>query len=300
MRKELSLSQQFAITGLDGLDSRHMTMAKSAVLRGIQAAKVMEELVLAKEHPDLEALEGELILQMDICKKMKKKEMAQLEQEMVLSLKEEDLLEEIPDILGCDMDYQTAGVSMWAYRSDEQEYNRVIEWVRAEVLEEGPLTLEALCVLWLLRECGVIHDVFSVREQEEIQRKLSMLSSQDDLARILLDNSFKNVLENVCLKYLKGKSNLFKNPFLEGVNIVYPFLDRRKAIFIDYVILGTTVENRRLAALSYLCEHGHYVQEIKRGEETLLKVDNTYYRIFPYTKMCKFPIQGLTLVPVYQ
>lgn len=46
---------------------------------------------------------------------------------------------------------------------------------------------------------------------------------------------------------------------------------------------------------------GHYVEEVKSGSETLLKIDNAYYRIFPTVKRAyKVPIQGANLVPVYQ
>lgn len=101
--------------------------------------------------------------------------------------------------------------------------------------------------------------------------------------------------------FLRGKTDLFKNPYLEGVNLLYPFLDRRQAIFIDFVILGTNVEQRRLAVESFLTEKGHYVEEVKIGTETLLKIDNMYYRIWPKTIRCsRVPIQGANLVPVYR
>ena len=82
------------------------------------------------------------------------------------------------------------------------------------------------------------------------------------------------------------------------------YLERRQAIFIDCVIFNTTLKERRIAAMEHLCKMGHYVEEIKNGSETLLKIDNAYYRIFPRTKMgagykFRVPIQGVSLVPVY-
>ena len=41
--KELSLSQQYAVIALDGQESLHPSVSKSAVIRGIAAAKVLEE-----------------------------------------------------------------------------------------------------------------------------------------------------------------------------------------------------------------------------------------------------------------
>ena len=65
--------------------------------------------------------------------------------------------------------------------------------------------------------------------------------------------------------------------------------------------MGTDVQSRRIAVMEHLSKMGHYVEEVKSGSETLLKIDNAYYRIFPTVKRAyKVPIQGANLVPVYQ
>ena len=53
--KEYTLSQQYALIGLDGQDSIHATAAKNAVCRCIAAAKLLERLVLT-EDPGAEAV----------------------------------------------------------------------------------------------------------------------------------------------------------------------------------------------------------------------------------------------------
>ena len=86
----------------------------------------------------------------------------------------------------------------------------------------------------------------------------------------------------------------------DGVNLIFRFIELRKAIFIDFVVLGSSVQSRRMAVMAYLSERGHYVEETSYNHETLLKIDNSYYRIFPKTKACNgIPIQGANLVPVY-
>lgn len=63
---------------------------------------------------------------------------------------------------------------------------------------------------------------------------------------------------------------------------------------------GTSVEERRIAVIEHISSMGHYVEEVKNGSETLLKIDNVYYRIFPRSmQMARVPIQGVELVPVY-
>ncbi len=90
---------------------------------------------------------------------------------------------------------------------------------------------------------------------------------------------FHNVFEGFMNRFVKTKSKLLKNPYLEGVNLVFPYLDRRKSVFIDMVILGTNVADRRAAAVEYLKKKGFAVEEIRVGSETLLK--NRQY-ILPY------------------
>ena len=48
--KDLVLSQQYAIITLDGQESLHPSIAKSAVILGISAAKVLEEVVGTDEE----------------------------------------------------------------------------------------------------------------------------------------------------------------------------------------------------------------------------------------------------------
>ena len=66
------------------------------------------------------------------------------------------------------------------------------------------------------------------------------------------------------------------------------------------VVLGTDVSQRREAVMDFLREKGHLVKAVSFGEEYLLKIDNCYYRIFPMTRVYKLPVQGVSLIPVYQ
>lgn len=230
-----------------------------------------------------------------------KKEARALETEVAETLKAEGVLDEVPDIMACDINYNSMNMELKVYRSDEVEYQRTAEGVRAEMLEGGAVTLECACLVWLFRESGCIHEIFSVNEQEELAARMIELAEQEPVIRVIWDLEIYRWTEKLSQQLLGAKKNLFKNPYLEGVNLLFPFLDRRQAIFIDFVIFGTDVAGRRMAILNYLTEKGHYVEEVKNGSETLLKVDNYYYRVFPMTKVYyKVPVQGANLVPVYK
>lgn len=298
--KDYTLSQQYAIVGLNGLTSNHGSFAKSAVIRGIAAAKVLEQIFLNDDNTEEALFEEQLKAGLKEVKRMRKKAALKTEDEMVRLLEADGAIEEIPDLLGCDMNYYTAGVSMKVYRSDETAYRSVTENVRAEILEEGTVTKECISLLWLFRDSGCLHDIFSIEEQEKLNQRMIALSSQNDCFRAIWESEFYNQIERFSSRFLLFKKNLFKNPYLEGVNMLFPFLDRRQAIFVDFVVLGTDVLQRRIALMNFLTEQGHFVEEVKNGEETLLKIDNTYYRVFTKTVTCsRIPIQGANLLPVY-
>lgn len=299
--KELVLSRQYAVIALDGLESLHPSVAKSAVIRAIAAAKVLEEVMYTEAESDPAVFIPKLNEAVEAAKDLGKKGAKQIEEEMAGLLEADGLMEQIPDILGCDMDYYTAGVELKAYRSDEDTYIRIREGLRAEILEEGVISTECAVLLWLLRESGCIHDMFSVSEQDQVQRRMTDAAAENEIFRAMWQTEFHSAVESFAGRFLRAKHNLFKNPYLEGVNLIFPYLERRKAIFIDFVVLGTDVQSRRIAVMEHLSKMGHYVEEVKSGSETLLKIDNAYYRIFPTVKRAyKVPIQGANLVPVYQ
>lgn len=294
--KDWKLSEQYAIVALNGLESLHASMAKDAVLRGIAAAKVLEPYIGEEDSVFLTKLEEAV----ERAKSIKKKEKKELEEEMTAVLKAESVLEIVPDLLGCDMDYYTSGVELKAYRSEESIYLRIREGLRAEILEEGEISRECALLLWLFRESGCIHDLFSVEEQNKVQQRMLDMAAQEPIVQELWQSEFYSAVEKFVEKFLRTKRNLFKNPYLQGVNLVFPFLERRSAIFIDFVVFGTDVKSRRIAVMEHLVSFGHYVEEVKFGSETLLKIDNAYYRIVPGTRTAyKVPIQGASLVPVY-
>ena len=296
--KDLTLSNKFALIALNGITSSHPSTAKDAAIRGIAAAKVLEP-VLEQEEVKQGVFFQKLEEAVKTAKALKKPEAKKLEQEYCKNLEEEQLLEQVPDLLGCDLNYETAGIELKAYRSEEQVYLQILEEVRAEVLEEGAVTLDSMVLLWLNRESGAMHDLFSVEEQEKVQQRMVKESTKDPLCKALWEAEYHHVFEKFVQKFLKAKSNLFKNPYLEGVNVVFPFIERRKAIFIDTVVFESSVSSRRLATIEYLSNKGHYVEEVKNGTETLLRIDNFYYRIVPGTRRCQVPIQGVNLIPVY-
>ena len=213
--KDLTLSQQYALLALDGQESIHPSVAKSAVLRAVSAAQVLETELGKADADSFSEFSAELQRAVQTAKTLKKKEETQIEKEVAAVLEAEELLKEVPDILGCDMNYDTSGVELKAYLSDETSYIRIKEGLRAEILEDGPISLEDAVLLWLLRESGCIHDLFSVSEQNRVEERMTEAAVQDEKYRALWEAEFHNVFEGFMNRFVKTKSKLLKNCLLK-------------------------------------------------------------------------------------
>lgn len=298
--EDYTLVQQFLLIGLDGTDSRHKSVAKSAVLRAAAAGKRAERL-LASGDCQSPGFADKLEKEMKTVKSLKTEVLNKEAGEDIGILISRGALDEVPDLLGCDMYYDTAGVDLMVYRSDQDIYQKVTEALRAELLEEGELTDDGILLLWMIRESGFIHEIFSAKEQEEISQKMVRMAASGQWTGVLWKQEFHKAFESLGTAFLRKKKKLFQNPYMQGVNLTFPFLERRQAVFVDFVIFGTTVSDRRTTMMSFLCEHGHFVEEVKNGTETLLKIDNIFYRIVPKTVSCQgIPVQGALLSPVYR
>lgn len=294
---EYSLTEQFALIALDGQSSKRFTASKKVAMRGVAMAGVLEK-ALAEVARD----QVSMYLKKNIqeIRKKKKKDYLLLEQEVVRRLLEQNALSKEPDLLGCDINYQTAGVSMWEYKCREEVYIRITEGVRAEILEPGEVCAETVCLLYLFRECGCMHDLFSIKEQEHVAQRFVELRVQDVLYRAILETEFHSGIQNACAAFVWQKHKLFRNPYLQGVALAFPFFDRRSAIFIDTIVLGADVSDRRAAVMRFLREKGHSCEEALLDGGYLIKIDNRYYKACPYAKSYRVPVQGVELRPVYR
>lgn len=323
--KDLTLVQGFAIISLNSMDSLHMTTAKRIALRCISAAVILElyldgrfvekgeQLILKKEilvEPDLllyqeevlkhifkkkDSLEGTLTWWLikassNSCKSLKK-----VENVITDSLKGLNLLEEIPNLLGCDLMYITANISMREYRSDSLEYNRQTEGIRSEVLEEGSLTDEDIVKLWLLRESSCLQEIFTKRELDQVSLRFHELYQSKQLAKRLYRVDIHRMTEFAVKNFFFVKKQLVSTPVGTGLNFTFPFIERSQSVFIDTESMFSSSKNRLEDTLNCLKKYGHEVAVIREGVVPLLKIDNALYEVVPDAVMGKIPIHGIRL-----
>lgn len=286
----ITITEGYAIISLNNQDSRHKTMSKTAALRCISVAKLLDSYFLGELNLDA------LAQQLPAASKLSYRRQKGLESEIRKQLFSSGFMQEIPALLGCDFLYYSAAVTMKEYRAESEIFLRLTESIKADILEEGIPSEQTICYLWLLRESGCIYDIFSSSEQEIILQKMNALSSTNLLARKLFPLFIHNTVEQFSKVYLKFKSKLFCEPFFQGINFVFPFLERRQSIFIDTEAYCENATQRLADVLNRVEIMGHHSQVIRTTDTTIVKIDNLYYELFPYAMTGQITVHGVKLI----
>lgn len=327
MMTDLQLAQSFSMIALNAQRSLEMTTAKKVALRCIAAAIILEvyldngftqtknQLALKKDvlEQSHTMLYQEIILKSlahknankswDLNDWLKRASMLsgstlkKLEQAVSDSLKELELLEEIPHILACDLYFNSAGVNIKEYRSDIQEYSRISESIRAEILEEGSVIDETICMLWLLRESGCMHDFFSRNELEMVSARMYKLYQSSPLARAVYPIRIHRGIELAMKQFFRMKKGAVKTQVGSGLNFLFPILERSQAVFIDMEAMFSNSAARLHDVRVRLESKGHTVTVLQKGQIPTIKIDNIVYEAIPHAIYGKVPIHGVRLIP---
>lgn len=323
--RDLKLSQSYSIIALNAQDSIHMTTIKKISLHCIAASVILEsylngdfievndKLSFKKsylENPNItlyqeavfkplfgkkEVIEEDLNWWLSKASNLSNKHLKNLEVSMTDSLKGYDYMEEIPSLLGCDMFYKTAGLSLREYRSNMEEYSRVVEFLRAEVLEDGVLSDENMFMLWLLRESGCIQDIFSKGDLEIVDKRMHNLIINNKISKKLYNIHIYHGIEMAVKGFLNMKKNAIKTPTGTGINFIFPVIERSQSIFIDTEEWFPNASQRLDEVRKRLEENGHNYTIIREGAVPLIKVDNIIYEAVPEATQGRIPIHGVRL-----
>lgn len=323
--RDFKLSQSYSIIALNAQDSIHMTTIKKISLHCIAASVILEsylngdfievndKLSLKKsylENPNItlyqeavfkplfnkkEIIEEDLNWWLSKASNLSNKHLKNLEVSMTDSLKGYDYMEEISSLLGCDMFYKTAGLSLREYRSNMEEYSRVVEFLRDEVLEDGVLSDENMFMLWLLRESGCIQDIFSKGDLEIVDKRMHNLIINNKISKKLYNIHIYHGIEMAVKGFLNMKKNAIKTPTGTGINFIFPVIERSQSIFIDTEEWFPNASQRLDEVRKRLEENGHNYTIIREGAVPLIKVDNIIYEAVPEATQGRIPIHGVRL-----
>ncbi|PKR84831.1 hypothetical protein [Heyndrickxia camelliae] len=324
--KELSFAQHFTLIALNAQESTRLTNSKKVSLRCMAAAVILElyldngfsqvgDVLTCErgilENPSIslyqkavlniffsknETISGTLPQYLTRVVKMSKKQLKIVEDAFVANLKEENALEEIHALLSSDLEFVTAGIEMKEYRSNSESFTRVTESIRAEILEEGPVTDEAILMLWLLRESGSIYDLFSKEELKHVAERIYKLYNDSSLGKTVFPISIHNTVEYAVKNFLKMKKEIMTTPSGSGVAFVFPIIERSQSIFIDTEAYFANKEDRLNDVKDRLERNGHHIKVIREGDIPLIKIDNMLYEAVPHAKVYKFPVHGVRLL----
>lgn len=323
--KELSFAQNFSMIALNAQDSLHITNAKNVSLRCMAGATILELYldngftregdILTFKRENLECpsitMYQETVLKALISKKdtisetlpdyltkvtkLSKKMLKEVEYSFAVSLLGANALEEIPSLIGCDLEYVTAGISMKEYRSNSELYTRLTECLRAEILEDGAMTDETILMLWLLRESGCLYDLFSREELKRVAARIYELLDSSSLAKVVLPINIHKSFETAVKNFLKIKKEVMSTPSGSGINFIFPVIERSQSIFIDTEEFFSNKEDRLRDVKARLESKGHVFTVIREGEVPLIKIDNVLYEAVPSAKQYRIPVHGVRL-----
>lgn len=319
----LTLSQGFALLALNGQDSDRMTVAKRVALRCIAAGAVIELCLDRDIAPDapfpLAPGDGTLTPAQDsaLCALLKTPgtdmaldlaartvrlhdhALASVERAFYDSLAAEHLLECIPSLLSCDMFIHEAGLTYHEYRAEETAYRGTAEALRAEILEDGPITDDALVMLWLLRESGALRDLLAEEELPHAADRMQQAYRDTALGRALMLLQVHKGAERSVKKLLADSKRAFSKDFGLGLNFLCPLFDRSHSVFID--VEGMEKADARIRDIRNRLELlGHRWEMVREGRVPLVRIDNVLYECVPEgvpigTVGIRVPVYGVRL-----
>ena len=195
----LSLQDRFSLISLNALNSTRNSTAKKAAIRCISAAGVLDRFLqeteeLTEDSDEYRSRLDALSVSLKEAAHLSSSAAKELEHTVYTRLNNLGLMTEASSLVSCDLEFSSAGNKILEYRTDSDEYSRQTESLRAELMEEGNVFDETVCMLWLLRESSCFYDLFSREEQKYLTSRINELYLNSLLAKTLLSVSIHNAL----------------------------------------------------------------------------------------------------------
>lgn len=297
----LSLQDRFSLISLNALNSTRNSTAKKVAIRCISAAGVLGRFLqeteeLTEDSDEYRSRLDALSVSLKEAAHLSSSAAKELEHTVYTRLNNLGLMTEASSLVSCDLEFSSAGNKILEYRTDSDEYSRQTESLRAELMEEGNVFDETVCMLWLLRESSCFYDLFSKEEQKYLTSRINELYLNSLLAKTLLSVSIHNALDSAALGLFSKKKAIFSTQLGTGVLFQVPFMERSSAVFIESEELYCNAEKRLESVIARLEENGNEVHVIRAGTVPLLQIDNLYYECIPTQhKYYRVPVFGVQL-----
>lgn len=289
--ESLTIGERFAMMALNSKGSNYRTTEKNSVLVALVVADYLDN------HYDKESQKYQ-VDRSDIRKHVKKTRFKKLEKQIVDSLKEKGLIDEIKSLLACDLFYDK-NIKLLEYISDKRSYEMEINILKAEFLEEGLISDESIILMWLLKESLCIYDLFSAIEIQEIELRMQNLSYEHSLVHTLMSMDFQSIWRTFVKEFLRMKARFAATGIGRGINYIYPVLQKDQSIFIDTKEFMPNAEKRLCDVIERVASQGHTCEVLRAGSVPVVRIDNVSYELIPDAVLVKIPIHGVRLRRYY-
>lgn len=191
------------------------------------------------------------------------------------------LLDNIPSLLECDLNYQTSEVKIRQYRSSYGLYHSEIDYIKAELLDNGVISDEVISLIWLLKQNGDLKYIFSLEELEKVQEVLNNIYRENSFGHNLLRASIGYETTRGWKTFLKIKKNFSKTQLGSGIVFKIPALQKDESIFIETNKMFSNAQERLADVKNRLETNGHICEVKSEGEVPLVEIDNILYELIP-------------------
>lgn len=279
----MKFSERYAVLALNGLEKDRMTLVKKVALRGIIACQLFEN---EGKFPDVKSVvnhSGKLSI---------------FEDNLVGNMILENKLQLKNSIFSIDYVNQNIGLEFKEYISDFDLYQEISEQFKIDLLENEIYQVYEVFLTWALREADLLSSLFSTKELETIDHRISEFHSKN--RNSFYDKHLLNPMDRLSLYFIGKKYSLYDNSKFRGLNYMIPAVNRRKVIFVESEEYLSDSKGRLDSVINRLFEKNIEFEIISTGKTPLLKIQNKYYHAVPSArKLNKINITGVELRQVY-
>ncbi|MCR5754048.1 MAG: hypothetical protein K6G30_04430 [Acetatifactor sp.] len=274
----MTVAEQYALIAMNGVELGKKNVLIRRKKNCILAAYELDEILKIEDESEKEERFHQRIKELS---KLSAKEREKRVDVVVNKLVAEGKLEVISALMDSDLYMEEAGVTSKQYRAEKSVFLATTEYLRAEILEEGEISEEVLCLTWLLKQSDEWNTIFSISEKENAESRI---------LKLCLENSFaKNLfMERIgvfgadfygFLSYIRGR--MLYTQFGIGLVSRMPVLARREAVFIATDSYFTNAAERTQFVKEKLEKKGHFCEVKQMGKVSLLEIDNAFYELVP-------------------
>lgn len=205
-------------------------------------------------------------------------------------------MEIIPSLLECDLYYETSGVKIKEYRSDDLQYQSIGNELRKIIVENDGITDENITLIWLLKQSGDLSKIFTLEEIHQIDGIFSDLCKHNDFVEALFQITVKGLIPRTWKAFLTYKKALAKTPIGSGIVSRIPVLVRSESIFIETERMFPNSWERMEDVKNRLESNGHICIVKAVRAVTLMEIDHVLYELVPDAVVMKgLNIHGVRL-----